>query len=119
MMHGSLYRAEDKTCLLPDVSRTSNPWERMKGLLGSKELQETEALLIKPCSSVHTFAMRYPIDLAFLNKEWIVVKTVNALKPWRMSACPDASMVLELMKENIEQLGLAVGTQLEWQNDQI
>ena len=114
MTRGRLHRVDDKACVIPNVCLTESMFERKRGLLGAKPLQTLEALLIKPCSSVHTVGMKYPIDLAFLNKQWTIVKTVNSLKPWRMSACPAAHMVLELAGGSLAQLQLHDGSQLEW-----
>ena len=60
-------------------------WSRMRGLLGRRSLDEGAGLLIDPCSSIHMFFMRFPIDVVYLNKEDVVVK--HATVPiWRMSA---------------------------------
>ena len=113
MIHGSLTRTNDN-CVIPNVSRTSNFLERMRGLLGSSPLTENEGLLITPCSSVHTIGMRYPIDLVFLDNRLTIVKTVSALKPWRMAVSNASSMVLELAPYSLDKLQLAIGQQLEW-----
>jgi uncharacterized membrane protein (UPF0127 family) len=41
--------------------------KRLKGLLTSNGLEEDEGLIIKPCNSVHSFGMRFSIDLVFLS----------------------------------------------------
>ena len=117
MMRGCLRLADNKHCIIPRVARTSNILERMKGLLGSPPLDLGEGLLIKPCSSVHTFAMQYPIDLIFMDKKWKIIKTVAKLKPWRIAAAPSANMVLELCEGSLEHLQLAAGQQLEWKDE--
>jgi len=116
MIHGCLIRSNDDR-VIQNISKTSNFIERMRGLLGSAPLKENEGLLITPCSSVHTFGMSYAIDLVFLDKQLTIVKTVNSLKPWRMSASSAATMVLELTTNRLEQLQLATGQRLEWHND--
>jgi uncharacterized membrane protein (UPF0127 family) len=90
--------------------------ERMKGLLWTDTLSENTALIIKPCSSVHTLAMNYPIDLAYLDKYWVIIKTIENLKPWRFSATPRASMVIELAAGSINRLQLKPGQKLRWQH---
>lgn len=117
MIRGCLRMAENKNCIIPRVSRTNNVLERMKGLLGSAPLNHGEGLLIKPCSSIHTFAMQYPIDLIFMDRKWKIIKTVARLKPWRIAAVPAASMVLELPEGSLETLQLAAGQQLEWYDE--
>ena len=116
MIHGWLTRTNDDR-VIQKVSKTTNFLERMCGLLGSPPLEENEGLLIVPCSYVHTFGMSYAIDLVFLDKQWTIVKTVRALKPWRMAASNTANMVLELAVNSLEQLQLITGQQLEWHND--
>lgn len=116
MIQGRVHRADDNSCLLPRVALTGSWFERLRGLLGSPPPGPGEALLIRPCSSVHTFFMRYAIDLIFLDRDWRVAKTVPSLKPWRMAACPAAAMVLELAEGGLQQLPISHGLQLEWQD---
>ena len=117
MIYGCLIRTNDRQ-IIQKVSKTSNFLERMRGLLGSPPLKENEGLLIVPCSSVHTFGMRYAIDLVFLDKQLTIVKTISALKPWRMAASNAASMVLELATGSLDQLQLSNGQQLEWHSEE-
>lgn len=56
--------------------------ERTRGLLGSDGVDG--ALWLEPAQSVHTFAMRYPIDVAFVRRDGTVVRTVT-LRPNRMT----------------------------------
>jgi uncharacterized protein len=103
--------------LIQKVAKTSNFIDRMRGLLFSSQLKENEGLLIAPCSSVHTFGMRYAIDLVFLDKQLTVVKTVKSLEPWRMAASNASNMVLELAANSLDTLNLTTGQQLEWHDD--
>jgi hypothetical protein len=71
-------------------------FSRMKGLMFSKGLGEMDALLISPCNSIHTFFMRFNLDLVFIGKGK-VVKVIRNLPPWRMTRPYfRASQVLEL-----------------------
>lgn len=88
----------------------------MCGLLGWPPLTADEALLIKPCSSVHTLWMRYPLDLAYLSRDWTIRKLVRNIVPWRLSACPGAAMVIEMKAGRIHELDLQIGQQLRWEN---
>lgn len=117
MNHGRILKADNKSCLIPKVSRTTNFLERMRGLLFSPPLADGEALLIKPCGSVHTMGMSYAIDLIFLDNHWAIVKIVSNLPPWRSSRCRKAKMVLELRGGSIESLDLLDGQQLEWDDE--
>ena len=61
-------------------------WLRLRGLIGETD-PERLSLLIPNCSAVHTFFMRVPIDIQFLDAEGKVLQTVHA-RPWRVYAGP-------------------------------
>ena len=67
------------------VEIAKTPWERMRGLLGRPVPGPGRGLLIERCPSVHTFGMRYPIDVVFLSGTGRVVRVVRNLKPWRVA----------------------------------
>lgn len=69
---------------------------RRKGLLGRDGLAPGQGLWIVPCESVHTFFMRFPIDLVYLDRQHRVRKVRHAVKAWRLSACLSAHSILEL-----------------------
>jgi hypothetical protein len=69
---------------------------RNKGLLGRKQLAPGEGLWIVPCEAVHTFAMKFSIDLVYLDRNHRIKKLTNAVPPWRISACLTAHSILEL-----------------------
>lgn len=77
-------------------------WSRFKGLMGKKKLISGCALLLYPCSSVHTFFMRFPIDVVYLDKDMNILKVVKAMKPWRLDfGHKKAVYVLELPAKTI------------------
>ncbi|MFL5908087.1 MAG: DUF192 domain-containing protein [Solirubrobacterales bacterium] len=53
-------------------------------------------LLIPRCRSVHTFGMRFALDLLFLDADRRVIEIRRALPPGRLIRCPDAASILEL-----------------------
>ena len=57
--------------------------KRNKGLLGRSGLETGGGLWITPCESVHTFFMRFPIDLVYLDRRNRVRKIRSAVGPWR------------------------------------
>ena len=63
------------------VARTL--FERIRGLIGVKNLPPGEGLLILRCNSIHTFFMSFPIDAVFLDRSDRVVKVVRNIRPWR------------------------------------
>ena len=86
---------------------------RMKGLLGKSELPAGEGLLIQPAPSIHTFFMRFPIDVVFLAKSGEVMKVAPNVGPWRMRSCRRAFAVLELPAGEAERRGITVGDHID------
>ncbi len=70
---------------------------RTRGLLGTDRSAAEEAgmALLTPCRSIHTFGMRYPIDVAFLSSDGTVLKSVRSLAPCRVESCRRCTAVLE------------------------
>jgi uncharacterized membrane protein (UPF0127 family) len=69
---------------------------RRTGLLKHERLEPGEGLWIAPCEAVHTFGMKFPIDVLFLDKKKRVRKIRAAMPPWRIAGCFFAHSVLEL-----------------------
>ena len=86
---------------------------RMRGLLGRKGLDEGEGLLLRPAPSIHTFFMRFPIDVVFVARDGEVVKVVPALKPWRSAAARGARSALELAAGEAERRDIHAGIRLD------
>jgi len=87
---------------------------RNKGLLGLDGLAPGEGLWIVPCESVHTFFMRFPIDLVYLDRNYKVKKVRSAVGPWRLSACFTAHSILELPAGTIRNTQTQRGDLLEF-----
>lgn len=56
-------------------------WPRFRGLLGRRELARGEGLLLRPCRAVHMMGMRFPLDIAFVDREGVVVAAYSNLRP--------------------------------------
>lgn len=74
-----------ETLLGERVEAAGSARARSRGLLGSRGWDGRDGMLLKPCRNVHTFGMRYPIDVAFLDRENRVLRAVRGLKPGRLS----------------------------------
>src|SRR4051794_5464496 len=85
---------------------------RTKGLLGRSGLPGGEGLLLRPGSSIHTFFMRFPIDVVFLDRDLAVRKVVPDVGPWRVSFGLGSRAVLELPAGECARRGLAPGDRL-------
>jgi len=71
-------------------------------------------LWIVPSHGVHTFAMRFPIDVVYLNSDKIVVYVKQNLQPWRVAAVrQQAASVLELPGSALGPTGTSVGDEIE------
>lgn len=85
-------------------------WTRLRGLLGRPALEPGEGLLISPCRSVHTFGMRYPIDVLFLAADGRVVARYPDLPPGSATRHHrDAATALELPAGAIRRSGTGEG----------
>ena len=86
---------------------------RLRGLLGRRSLEDGEGMLIRRESSVHTFFMRFAIDVVFLDSELRVLRVDPNVGPWRLTACRGARSVLELGAGEAAARGLSVGDRIE------
>ena len=96
-----------------NVLEANQIFERMKGLMFSQELPQCDGFLIKPCNSIHTFFMLYNLDVVFLDKNFVVVKVIYDLAPWRLTwVYFKAHQVLE-MKSGTLKKNIQIGEKLE------
>jgi uncharacterized protein len=78
------------------IHEARTPAARLLGLALLRELPRGHALLLRRCRSVHTFGMRFPLDVAFLSADGTVVRLVRDVRPGRLVRCgPPAADVLE------------------------
>jgi uncharacterized membrane protein (UPF0127 family) len=85
------------TILATKVVMAAGILARIKGLLGKRSFLAGEALVLRPCNSIHTFLMRFPIDVLFINRNNYVVGSISAMKPSRISRILfAATFVIEL-----------------------
>jgi uncharacterized protein len=93
-----------------EIADTSE--KRRVGLLKHVRLEPGSGLWIVPCESVHTFFMKFPIDLVYLDKQRRVRKVRHAVPAWRLSACLTAHSILELPAGTVEKSGTMPGDEL-------
>ncbi len=108
----SLYRAWNttrQTSLGDNISLATSSAARRRGLLDHSELKAGHGLWLLPCEAVHTFGMRFPIDLVFLDRKQRVRKTRAHVVRRRLSACWRAHSVLELPAGTLARTGTRVG----------
>ncbi len=79
-----MIRSSDGSVLAQQISFARTPAGRIRGLLG-RELAKDEALVIEPASQIHTFGMRYRIDVVFCDRELEVLHICRSVAPWRVT----------------------------------
>lgn len=88
--------------------------ERGAGLLALPPLKSGEGLLLPGCGSVHTWGMKYALDLVYISRRMRILKLVTDLPPRRFSACWRAVSTLELPSGTVARLELVRGMKVHW-----
>jgi uncharacterized membrane protein (UPF0127 family) len=102
-----------ETVLATCLEVASKGATRRKGLLGRDRLAPGEGLWIIPCEAVHTFGMRFPIDLVYLDRKQLVRKVKTNVIPGRLSACLSAFSTIELPAGTVLDTQTKPGDRLE------
>jgi len=106
---------KDGVILIPHVELATRWWQRMRGLLGRRGLPPQHAMYLAPAPSIHTFFMRFAIDLIFVTRELRVIRIVRGVRPFRLvSGGLRAHGVIELESGWLPADAVAVGERLEW-----
>jgi uncharacterized membrane protein (UPF0127 family) len=95
MRYASLTK-EDGTVICARCALATNPFTRLRGLLGRASLARDEGMYFRPAGSVHMFFMRFAIDAIFCDRDLVVIDVVRGLRPWRMAGRRGAKVVIEL-----------------------
>jgi len=96
-----------------DVADTSR--KRNVGLLKHKSLPAGQGLWIVPCEGIHTFGMKFAIDVVFLDRKKKVLKVRSEMGRRRISLCLLAHSVLELPAGTVVAAALQSGDELEFE----
>lgn len=116
MRKGYAFNRTRQAFLATELSVADTHWRRFRGLLGTRPegFEFGRGLWIVPCRGVHTLAMRYPIDVVYLDREQTVVYVAENVQPWRFTAVKlAAATVLELPCHTVWNTGTLVGDQIE------
>lgn len=108
-----LFRRPQNELLLADLRIARSLPSRVRGLLGTSGLSDSEGLWIHRCNSIHTFFMRYSIDCVFLDRNLMVRSVVENIRPGRI-VWPrwSARSVIELRAGRARELQLKPGDAL-------
>ena len=112
MKNGELKKGE--RVLIARCALATGFFSRFLGLMGKRGISPEEAICFPKCNSIHTFFMRFPIDILFLSKEGEVIEVVEALGPWRL-LLPRRGVAhtLELAAHLSKALGIVCGDRLK------
>ena len=115
MREVSVVQAGTGVLVASRVAVASSWWHRCRGLLARPPLGQGQGLLLMECGSVHTLGMGYPIDVAFLDDEGNVVRSIDGLDPWRVGlGGAGAVHALELPAGRLGETGTGPGVRLNW-----
>ena len=105
----------DGEVFLEDVIEARSMMERMRGLLGRKGLPAGTGMLIDPCGSIHTFYMKFDLDVVFLDSEDRVVKLQKSIGPGRMAfGGYSARKILEMESGKVDMQRIREGSQVKF-----
>jgi uncharacterized membrane protein (UPF0127 family) len=113
---GQAFNQTRQLFLATDLAVAQTHWSRLRGLLGASEddFRNGCGLWIRPCRGVHTLAMRFPIDVVYLDRAGTVVHLEPDLRPWRFAPVRlQAASVLELPSHTLASTGTALGDRIE------
>jgi uncharacterized membrane protein (UPF0127 family) len=113
---GYAFNRTRTTYLATELMIARTHWTRFRGLMATdaSRFRRGQGLWISPSRGVHTFAMRFPIDVVYLNRERTVVHMEEELKPWRLAAIRiQATSVLELPIGTIRESKTTLGDQVD------
>lgn len=104
-----------RNVVLADKAQIADTFlSRAMGLLGKKGLDEGQGLIITRCSSIHTFFMRFKIDVAFLDRNNKVVALANSLAPARIAGSPlKARVAVELPTKTLARTNTQKGDEID------
>jgi uncharacterized protein len=109
-----LRREDDGQVVCERCTVADTTLRRIRGLIGRRELNPGDGIVLRPGWSIHTAFVLFPIDVAFVDADQVVLKVVENLKPFRASVCRGARDVVELAAGEAERRGLKPGDRLAW-----
>jgi hypothetical protein len=107
-----LVEAATGRVLVPALEVAAESKTRKKGLLGRDGLAAGTGLVIAPTNAVHTFFMRFSIDIVFVSRAGDVVKVSPAVPAWRMAAAFRGYAVVELGAGEAARVGIRPGVRV-------
>ena len=106
--------AKTKNILFTQATWASTAWQRVKGLLGKRNLPDGQALLFRNAPCIHTFFMRFAIDIVFLDSRGNVIRLAPSVPPGRIICCWKARCTVETAAGACERKAIHEGHTLEF-----
>lgn len=98
--------------LASTIEPAFDPLGRKRGLLGRSGIEPGVAMILAPCAAVHTFFMRFPIDVIFVRRDGTVMKVSGTVKPWRIAIGWGAFAAIECRAGTAAHAGIRRGDAL-------
>ena len=95
-----------------DLELAADSKTRNRGLLGRSGIPDESVMIIAPCNAIHTFFMRFTIDIVFVDRQGRVLKLCHSVRPWRVRVARTAFAALELASGSINRSETATGDAL-------
>jgi uncharacterized protein len=108
----ALVNGRNERILARTLTTAFDSASRRRGLLKHDSLPADSALIIAPTNAIHTFFMRFAIDVAFVRRDGRVVKLRRALRPWRIAAALRGFAVVELPAGALDRAEILPGDTL-------
>jgi uncharacterized membrane protein (UPF0127 family) len=97
------------TTLADTIEIAGDSGARRRGLLGRDGLATGTALVIAPCSAVHTFGMRFSIDVIFAARDGRVMKIARDVAPRRFAVAWGAFAAIEMAAGEVGRSDVQIG----------
>ena len=113
----NLIEKTGKELIAAEVVEANTFFNKLFGLITRRKLKDREGFLIKNCNGIHTFWMRYSIDIVFIDEKNSVLAIYNNFKPFRVTPfIKDACSVLELRSGEVKKTSLKVGDSVNFES---
>jgi len=101
--------------LFEEAKFARNFFERLKGLMFKKDISEKEALIFENCKQIHTFFMKFNIDVIYLDKEFKVIKLEENVVPFRICKWVNkATYIIEIKSGLIKKKKIEIGDKIKF-----
>jgi uncharacterized membrane protein (UPF0127 family) len=102
--------------LVTEANFADTFWLRLRGLLGRSSLGEEEGLILVGEKSIHTLFMKFPIDIAYIDKGHKIIRIDENMVPYRLGPfVTQSAYVLEMSIGTIAKTATEVGDQLSFE----